>query len=348
MFDADLKDSGSRQSFQTGAVRDDGQGKGMPELFPADALIELSKHFEKGARKYDPRNWEQGIPYSKFIGPMIRHTLKHLAGEVDEPHLVAAVWNGLCLIQTMIWVDKGVLPRTLDDLPGSRLAQYAARGVATGVNTVQYVTDVDQIDTERVNDSHAHDTQALFDSFEPIKDAIDAALEADDRAAELAYEEAAGSLYGPFLYADFSDEDSLYDYAVVPTGFVIDNDQQQYFWDGVGSVTWNDATTKQIKHAAFTSREAYDKFAYGEWNAAPHHSFIALRRYVPTNPASSNVEAEFGVEANEQVSFITNYEGNKARVFVNHNDISEYFASEDWTEGEPRPASCTASCGCHR
>jgi hypothetical protein len=86
------------------------------ENFP-NAILEVSKHFEKGAERYAARNWEKGIPLSRYLDSAIRHYLKHTAGEVDEPHLVAATWNVLCLIQTQYWINAGVLPETLNDLP---------------------------------------------------------------------------------------------------------------------------------------------------------------------------------------------------------------------------------------
>ena len=61
MFDdVELQDSGERREFETGAVRDMAEGKGRCDLLPACALLRLSKHYEKGAKKYDERNWEKG------------------------------------------------------------------------------------------------------------------------------------------------------------------------------------------------------------------------------------------------------------------------------------------------
>lgn len=69
-----------------------------PEM--ADMMIAVGKHFEKGAEKYKPRNWEAGLPISWYIDSGVRHYLKHLRGDDDEPHGVAFVWNMLCLIWT--------------------------------------------------------------------------------------------------------------------------------------------------------------------------------------------------------------------------------------------------------
>jgi len=62
--------------------------------YPACALLRLSKHYEAGAVKYAPRNWEKGLP--------IRHLLKCVDGQTDEDHLVAAAWN----IIGAMWIEE--------------------------------------------------------------------------------------------------------------------------------------------------------------------------------------------------------------------------------------------------
>ena len=59
----------------------------------SDAIIELSKHYESGAVKYGERNWEKGIELSSFIDSAIRHFLKVVRGDDDEPHDRAVLWN---------------------------------------------------------------------------------------------------------------------------------------------------------------------------------------------------------------------------------------------------------------
>lgn len=64
------------------------------------AILEVSKHFEAGAKKYGERNWEKGIPESSYIDSAVRHYLKWLRGDDDEPHDRAFLWNIMCLIWT--------------------------------------------------------------------------------------------------------------------------------------------------------------------------------------------------------------------------------------------------------
>lgn len=162
---AELKDSGARREFASGAVRDIAEGKGRCDLLPLDivaellnayhidkdnpdelhdvkgdvvheilrsinlfirtgdtrdlynaigyfieisgfktipnAMMEVSKHYEDGARKYAERNWEKGIPCHCYVDSGVRHLLKWLDGWDDEPHDRAFLWNMLGLLWTV-------------------------------------------------------------------------------------------------------------------------------------------------------------------------------------------------------------------------------------------------------
>lgn len=113
----ELKDSGNRQEFHTGAVRDTSTGKGRYDLLPASAIFALARVFEEGAVKYEARNFEKGIPLSRFIDSALRHTFKHLEGYRDERHIVQAAWNLLAYIFTATQIERGLLPESLNDLP---------------------------------------------------------------------------------------------------------------------------------------------------------------------------------------------------------------------------------------
>lgn len=64
--------------------------------------LEVSKHFEEGAKKYGEHNWQKGIPVKCYIDSAVRHYLKWLRGDTDEPHDRAFCWNILCCIWTCI------------------------------------------------------------------------------------------------------------------------------------------------------------------------------------------------------------------------------------------------------
>lgn len=82
------------------------------------AFMEIARIFEAGAKKYNERNWERGIPTSVYLDSALRHLCKHAASYTDEPHLAMAAWNLLCLKQTIIWTKDGTLDSKVDNLPG--------------------------------------------------------------------------------------------------------------------------------------------------------------------------------------------------------------------------------------
>lgn len=113
----DIKDSGQRRTTASGAQRDRHTGKGRCDLLAARALLRRSVIFEQGAEKYEARNWEKGMPVSWFADSAMRHLLKFLAGDIDEPHLDQAGWNLDCAAEVEERVKQGLLPVALLDLP---------------------------------------------------------------------------------------------------------------------------------------------------------------------------------------------------------------------------------------
>ena len=67
---------------------------------PYTNMLEVAKHFEAGAQKYGEWNWQKGIPIKCYIDSAVRHYLKYLRGDTDEPHDRAFVWNIMCCIWT--------------------------------------------------------------------------------------------------------------------------------------------------------------------------------------------------------------------------------------------------------
>lgn len=65
-------------------------------------ILEVAKHFEEGAKKYGDNNWRKGIPVRCYIDSAIRHYVKWLRGDQDEPHDRAFCWNIMCAMWTCI------------------------------------------------------------------------------------------------------------------------------------------------------------------------------------------------------------------------------------------------------
>ncbi len=104
-----IHDSGERQEFDTGAVRDPSKGKGRYDLISPHALFRLARHYEAGATKYADRNWEKGIPASRCFSSAVGHLNKWAMGKTEEDHLAAAAWNIFAIIHY-----QEVLPEMID------------------------------------------------------------------------------------------------------------------------------------------------------------------------------------------------------------------------------------------
>lgn len=112
-----MNDSGKRQEFVSGAVRDAAEDKPMLELISPFAEERLGAWLTKGARKYAARNWEKGIPFQRTTASLKRHINKFQQGDKSEDHLAAIMCNAMFLIHYEEMIRRGVLPAELNDMP---------------------------------------------------------------------------------------------------------------------------------------------------------------------------------------------------------------------------------------
>jgi hypothetical protein len=113
----EVKDSGKREDFSTGSKRDTRIGKGRFDLISPIAEERLAKHYENGAVKYGDRNWEKGQPLSRYLDSAKRHMNKLIQGYKDEDHAIAIVWNVMAFVHTEELIERGLLPKELNDMP---------------------------------------------------------------------------------------------------------------------------------------------------------------------------------------------------------------------------------------
>jgi hypothetical protein len=113
----EVKDSGKRQEFSTGSMRDTRTGKGRFDLISPIALKRLAQHYENGSVKYGDRNWEKGQPLSRYMDSLIRHAYCLLEGKNDEDHAAAIAWNAMAYVHTEEMIKRGFLPNELNDMP---------------------------------------------------------------------------------------------------------------------------------------------------------------------------------------------------------------------------------------
>lgn len=60
------------------------QGKAPVNLILSNALIEVAKVADFGAKKYTPHNYRKGMRWSFFIDSMLRHLIKRATGKIYD------------------------------------------------------------------------------------------------------------------------------------------------------------------------------------------------------------------------------------------------------------------------
>jgi hypothetical protein len=86
--------------FDTGAQRDNDDGKLRHSLIPHEELNRIYKRFLDGAEKYGTNNWMKGMPLSVYYDSAMRHLQAWWTGDENEDHIAAACWNMLCAMWT--------------------------------------------------------------------------------------------------------------------------------------------------------------------------------------------------------------------------------------------------------
>ena len=93
-----IKDSGERQQFESGMVRDVTTDKTDYLLLRDGPMFKRwAEHLTKGAAKYTKRNWMLAAgqeEYDRFRESAARHFEQWLAGETDEDH-ASAIFFGI-------------------------------------------------------------------------------------------------------------------------------------------------------------------------------------------------------------------------------------------------------------
>lgn len=92
-----MKDSGKRESFDSGMVRDTTEGKIDYSLVLDGPMFKRwAIHLTKGAIKYAKRNWMKANgpeERDRFKESALRHFIAWYYGERDEDHAAAVIFN---------------------------------------------------------------------------------------------------------------------------------------------------------------------------------------------------------------------------------------------------------------
>lgn len=114
MADFITKDSGARVAFDSGMVRDTDAGKPRYDLVPVGPHKRLAELYARGAEKYGDRNWQLATSaeeLARFRASAERHFMQWKAGEDDEDHPIAVVWN----IFAALWLEDTLADTALED-----------------------------------------------------------------------------------------------------------------------------------------------------------------------------------------------------------------------------------------
>lgn len=89
-----LQDTGDHLRKDDGKLRFD--------LLPPEAVEALVALYTRGAQKYTPRGWEEGMAWSRCLGSLMRHLWKWIRGEdydaeTGAHHMIAVAWNAFAL-----------------------------------------------------------------------------------------------------------------------------------------------------------------------------------------------------------------------------------------------------------
>jgi Domain of unknown function (DUF5664) len=93
----EIKDSGKRESFDSGMVRDITEGKTDYLLVRDGPMYQRwAEHLTNGAKKYDKRNWMKAngqAELDRFRESAARHMEAWLRGNIDEDHAAGVYFN---------------------------------------------------------------------------------------------------------------------------------------------------------------------------------------------------------------------------------------------------------------
>lgn len=120
----ETKDSGQRAVFESGMHRDTEEGKVRLDLliaskipFDDQFITRVAGVMTRGAEKYNEsytdRNWEKACTaeeLARMRSSAMRHFFQWLAGDEDEDHAAAVVFNLLAYESTKYKMEHGIEP----------------------------------------------------------------------------------------------------------------------------------------------------------------------------------------------------------------------------------------------
>jgi hypothetical protein len=110
-------DSGEREQFTSGMVRDTQAGKPRYDLIDRAFLKRWAELMARGAQKYGEENWRLAndeAALKRFKASAIRHLFAYLDGDISEDHAVAVAFNlaGAEMVEEKMAAERQALRRS--------------------------------------------------------------------------------------------------------------------------------------------------------------------------------------------------------------------------------------------
>lgn len=149
------RDSGAREEYAGGMVRDTNEGKARFDLcwpdgvpYEEQLLTRFALLMARGADKYGNRNWERAsdeAAWRRYRESAMRHLYQWLSGDREEDHAAAVIFN----LMGAEYVDyKMQQPKPIQFEDGSKgftaAVQYLSPEYASLLNSIEADDEADQ------------------------------------------------------------------------------------------------------------------------------------------------------------------------------------------------------------
>lgn len=105
----------SKKSKLKEGTKHDGE-KPRFDLIPTEAEEALAAVLTFGAQKYEDRNWEKGLKWSRVYGAARRHLNAFWKGDdIDSESGMPHLWHALCCVAFLVTYDQ--TRKDFDDRP---------------------------------------------------------------------------------------------------------------------------------------------------------------------------------------------------------------------------------------
>jgi hypothetical protein len=96
-------------------------GKLRMDLIPPEAMEALAEVLTYGANKYDDRNWEKGIRYSRIYAATLRHLVSWARGQdYDLESNILHLKHALCNLAFLVTYEEREMDDEWDDVTPRR------------------------------------------------------------------------------------------------------------------------------------------------------------------------------------------------------------------------------------